>query len=545
MTMNQQGALQEDQGTPTSGFTYMTTILGFGLCRAWIVLCISAVAFVPAYHIGGLYLFAGAAGSLVLALLAPRLQEVGSRSRVHLFRITTASILLAVLLMLLALLLKQPLGLLIAILLGGAGVGSLQVLWGERFAAHPLQFSTIAAPSAAIVTALIVALTSEAASVIALVLFPLTSLALLFMRTDSRFGSELFTLSTSAPSSVSSAPAAPAASAVASTSSTSSTHSADAPEVAADALDTRASRNRQAPAQKQKPHASQSNLMKLMFSIALFSFLCRSYDSFLEAAVDPFAFIGGASLLSLIVVGVVFLLFALAAKDHFNAAFTYRLSLPIMVVGLAAAALFLDRFAAISLLAINIGYEFFDILIWILLAQIARRQNHPFRVYGYGVAFTFVGMASGYTLAPLFHDFLVQNGLSSESFALLGIISLVIVAFLVVPESTLTQLTAPRPTPWDTAFNAENDGDEPSFKGRLEQQCGLVAAEFGLTAREIEVLDLLARGRTLAIIARDLQIAKSTARTHIESIYLKLHVHKQQELIDLVESYPASRTLPH
>ena len=46
---------------------------------------------------------------------------------------------------------------------------------------------------------------------------------------------------------------------------------------------------------------------------------------------------------------------------------------------------------------------------------------------------------------------------------------------------------------------------------------------------------LLARGRTLAIVMRDLQIAKGTAQTHIENVYAKLGVHKQQELIDLVE----------
>ena len=48
---------------------------------------------------------------------------------------------------------------------------------------------------------------------------------------------------------------------------------------------------------------------------------------------------------------------------------------------------------------------------------------------------------------------------------------------------------------------------------------------------------LLAYGRTLAIIARDLHIAQGTARTHIENIYRKLDVHKQQELIDLVENH--------
>ena len=76
-------------------------------------------------------------------------------------------------------------------------------------------------------------------------------------------------------------------------------------------------------------------------------------------------------------------------------------------------------------------------------------------------------------------------------------------------------------------------------EGRIERQCALVAAAYKLTPRESEVVVLLAYGRTLAIIARDLQIAKGTARTHIESIYRKLGVHKQQELIDLVEGFQA------
>ena len=83
--------------------------------------------------------------------------------------------------------------------------------------------------------------------------------------------------------------------------------------------------------------------------------------------------------------------------------------------------------------------------------------------------------------------------------------------------------------------------DEPAAAdpgaGRLELHCACVAKDYGLTPRESEVIVLLAYGRTLSIIARDLQIAKGTARTHIENIYRKLDVHKQQELIDLVKTY--------
>ncbi|MDR2715368.1 MAG: LuxR C-terminal-related transcriptional regulator, partial [Coriobacteriaceae bacterium] len=86
-----------------------------------------------------------------------------------------------------------------------------------------------------------------------------------------------------------------------------------------------------------------------------------------------------------------------------------------------------------------------------------------------------------------------------------------------------------------------SEPDRPAEAGapnnKLEVNCGRVAKAFRLTPREGEVLVLLAHGRTLSIIARDLFVAKGTARTHMENIYRKLDVHKQQELIDLVEQF--------
>ena len=69
---------------------------------------------------------------------------------------------------------------------------------------------------------------------------------------------------------------------------------------------------------------------KLMFSIMTFSFLCRLFDA-IPAYDDPFAFVGGSAIFGLIVVGVVFLVIVAKLRERFNAALTYRLSLPIMV----------------------------------------------------------------------------------------------------------------------------------------------------------------------------------------------------------------------
>lgn len=70
-------------------------------------------------------------------------------------------------------------------------------------------------------------------------------------------------------------------------------------------------------------------------------------------------------------------------------------------------------------------------------------------------------------------------------------------------------------------------GDDP----RLAR----LAAEYGLTAREVEVLTPLVRGRSAASIGAALGVSTETARTHIRHIYQKTNVHGREELMDLVE----------
>jgi DNA-binding NarL/FixJ family response regulator len=54
----------------------------------------------------------------------------------------------------------------------------------------------------------------------------------------------------------------------------------------------------------------------------------------------------------------------------------------------------------------------------------------------------------------------------------------------------------------------------------------------GLTSREVQVLGLLAKGKTYHSIADQLFIDKETVRTHIKNIYYKLEVHSKSEAIE-------------
>jgi DNA-binding NarL/FixJ family response regulator len=53
-----------------------------------------------------------------------------------------------------------------------------------------------------------------------------------------------------------------------------------------------------------------------------------------------------------------------------------------------------------------------------------------------------------------------------------------------------------------------------------------------LTARELEVLELLASGKSYSSIADQLFVDKETIRSHIKNIYLKLEVHSKADAIE-------------
>jgi DNA-binding NarL/FixJ family response regulator len=55
--------------------------------------------------------------------------------------------------------------------------------------------------------------------------------------------------------------------------------------------------------------------------------------------------------------------------------------------------------------------------------------------------------------------------------------------------------------------------------------------ESPLTRRELEVLQLLASGKSYSTIADNLFVDKETIRSHIKNIYLKLEVHSKAEAI--------------
>ena len=71
----------------------------------------------------------------------------------------------------------------------------------------------------------------------------------------------------------------------------------------------------------------------------------------------------------------------------------------------------------------------------------------------------------------------------------------------------------------------------------FKQLCTEFAEAHNLSARESEVLTLIANGRDVPYIERELVLAKSTVKTHIKHIYEKCGVSSRQDLLDMLEEY--------
>lgn len=485
---------------------FYIVLLGLAFCRAWIVLCLSAVAVTTLVaHSNWMFLLAGSVAAAGVAVAARR-AAVQRRLETRLRGATGVLTVLCAVATPIALACGQSIVLAALVVVGGAASSFLQVLWGNEYARRPVPFALACYPATAVVIALLIALVIGERGFLAFFVFPIMSFVLLLVET-SRIDKEQAHGELSDESAAPCAPPAP-----------------------------------KAPPERGRPALSRKSVAQLMVSIGVFSFLCRVFDSLPgEGVVDPFVVFGGSSVFALAVVGILFLLFAFLCGDRFEPVFAYRLSLPLMALGMAIVSLFFYDHWALSVLLIGIGYELFDIVTWMLFVDLAQRREDAggcYRVFGQGVAATLCGMALGYLVGGELHARLLAESVQMSTVGILCVTVLVVTAFLVIPEGTISQVVGRRGR---SRGGDATEGSAASASGAptapsLEKRCGAIARERHLTPREGEVLVLLARGRTLAIVMRDLQIAKGTAQTHIENVYAKLGVHKQQELIDLVEN---------
>ncbi len=175
--------------------------------------------------------------------------------------------------------------------------------------------------------------------------------------------------------------------------------------------------------------------------------------------------------------------------------------------------------------------------IWLLTCDRATSHGYPMAILalGWGV-FTLTD-----TLSTKFGLYVFTDGAGYAVYTViivLCLIALIVLEFMsrryiTIEEASVLGANA-SDDPAAFAANANSVSDAEAAEDPLVQRCRILAEHYGLTARELEVLVPLVRGRSAASIAASLNMSTETARTHIRHIYQKTDIHNREELMDEV-----------
>lgn len=228
-----------------------------------------------------------------------------------------------------------------------------------------------------------------------------------------------------------------------------------------------------------------------------------------------------ASTIAYGIAAILLFLTALFFQMNFNT-LIYQVGFPLIAVGYLVTAWLAPHLNA-GMATVSFGFRYVDLLMWVLCAYLIKVDGFS---ANWVLAWSTCSLLTGQTLGALSGYFLVRIGADSNVGALCAaMILLLLTVSLMLTNNRNLQLG------WGMIRPGELDGSWTD----MDLACVLIGREHNLTAREEEILRLLARGRNRAFIAEEFFISTGTVKTHVRSIYRKLAVHSQQELLDLIE----------
>lgn len=227
-------------------------------------------------------------------------------------------------------------------------------------------------------------------------------------------------------------------------------------------------------------------------------------------------------------------------SQRLDVAFTYQPVVPIIVLG-CFASLFLERGSIIACSLVLVSYQLFGLINWTLLANFSYYHDTPsIRIFGLGRASLSGGVLSGHMLLAALQGL---GGFSFEQKAalLMAVIFAASIActFIFTPRTLAQTLRRQwlRLPPREAIL--EEALDPAGTELTLDEKIEIIAREYEITGRMLEVFELMAHGRTGTRIEQELYMSKGTVKTHTRRIYQKLDVHSKQEMLDLIEGADA------
>lgn len=226
--------------------------------------------------------------------------------------------------------------------------------------------------------------------------------------------------------------------------------------------------------------------------------------------------------LSFVVAALLLFLSAVFVKMDFNH-LIYQVGFSIMAAGALLIAV-VQPLPAIGESFQLVGFCYVHLVMWGLCSYLTKNFDLPATwVVAWPTCCLMLGQLVGGTVTSV----LVQQPDSAYWIQ----ITATIVSFVMLMAALLMMSNRNLTTGWGMARPASAVSPDSA----IESVSQLITVENSLTPRESEIIVLLARGRNRRFISEELVVSEETIKSHVYSIYRKLGIHSQQELLDLVE----------
>lgn len=294
--------------------------------------------------------------------------------------------------------------------------------------------------------------------------------------------------------------------------------------------------------------ASTTRMSRAFWRAAVFTFVVAMFTSIPRAGVVSThalaATLEGSDLLMVmrVIMALVIIVYAVGSTRTIGFGRICSLLAVFSAMITACAAAFGSMGNEVSLV-VYFATSIFELLTWCLLAfVVVQKRVSAVVVFGYGRGLFMLGCGVGWLIGSEVLPLMSPGATTMLYMGLAGATLLAAVGlfsekdcdrlFSPVSEEELSLEDLFDIELRERAYAAEPKGEK---RGRFSRAVEQIVQDYGLSAREGDVLRCLAMGYGSDRIAEHLQVKVNTVRTHTHNVYVKLDVHSREELMKLVD----------
>ncbi|MDR1183444.1 MAG: helix-turn-helix transcriptional regulator [Coriobacteriales bacterium] len=220
------------------------------------------------------------------------------------------------------------------------------------------------------------------------------------------------------------------------------------------------------------------------------------------------------------VLAIIVFLYSVLTGKNFGFSSGFLIILPVVGIALVLMALSPSEYTIVAFFLIRFGYSLFDILIWLQMPRVFTRTQ-SLHLFAFSRFCLDGGALLGVVLVHLLTAFDILHSSMPVQIIAISLIAFVNLAFTLNKQDFESS--------WSLLPVLRSEAQD--FDYALKR----VALDFALSPREMEIMAMIARGRSASYVHTKLGIALSTVQTHTKNGYRKLGVHSRQELLSLIE----------